>query len=74
MKVVGTDHIELSEANLRALWLKYQQNGTSAVIYKTNGTGTIAVSVVANEDHYTPEELEDRRNPYQPPEAWAGVL
>lgn len=84
MKLRHTNQIELSMANLRALLAdaeRREREGReiTTMIYRTvdhPGTGervTVAVSVVSDEEHYTPEELEDRTSPYLPPEAWAGV-
>lgn len=79
MKIRHTNQIELSYANAKALVDDYERRvadgrTASTLIYRTDDEGrTMAVSIVADEDHYTPEELVRRRSPYLPPEAWAGV-
>lgn len=74
MKLVATNHIELSYANAKALVQAFE-NGTYAPrIYKTTPEGVvISVTVQADKDHYTEGDLKDRRSPYLPPEAWAGI-
>ena len=79
MKLRHTNQIELSVANLKALVAeveKQEREGrtVSYLIYKVSDGTTIAVSVVADKDHYSDEELADRKSPYLAPEAWAGVL
>lgn len=78
MKLIATNQIELSEANVKALWLAYEMRsrGMDApypLIYKVIDGQTVAVSVAADTDHYSESELADRLSPYLPPEAWAGV-
>lgn len=78
MKLRTTNQIELSYANAKALVEAFEarQRGIQSsypLIYKNTDQGTIAVSIVSDEDHYTEQELADRRSPYLPPEAWAGV-
>ncbi len=74
MKLVDSNEIELSVANLRALYQAVERGEESPRIYKVLPDGTvIAVSVVADEQHYSPEGLERRMSPYLPPEAWAGA-
>lgn len=84
MKLRHTNQIELSVANLRALLADVERREregrpVTTLIYRTvthPATGervTVAVSVVSDEEHYSPEELADRTSPYLPPEAWAGV-
>lgn len=83
MKLRMTNQIELSIANLKALVADVERReregrAINSLIYKTvvdeDGNRTaIAVSVVSDEDHYSEDELADRRSPYLPPEAWAGV-
>lgn len=73
MKRVDSDQIELSYANAKALVQTFEEHG-EARIYKVLPDGTvIAVSVVADEDHYSDEQLARRTSPFLPPEAWAGV-
>ncbi len=73
MKLIGTNHIEMSEANLRALLADFERRGETSVLKVIDGD-RIRVSVVRNENHYTTGELSDRMSPYLPPEAWAGVI
>lgn len=79
MKLIATNQIELSYANLKALMSdierKIAQGRTpETIIYKGSAEGTFSVRVVTNEAHYSPEALADRSSPYLPPEAWAGEL
>ena len=79
MKLIATNQIELSEANVKALWLTYEMRsrGMDApypLIYKVIDGQTVSVSVESNADHYSESELADRMSPYLPPEAWAGVV
>ncbi len=79
MKLIRHNHIEISYANAKALVEEYERNVAqgrtpSAMIYKGTSEGTIVVSVVPNEVHYSESELSDRKSPYLAPEAWAGVL
>lgn len=79
MKVKGTNQIELSEANVRALIRAYEQrqagiDSAYPLIYKVIDGQTVSVEVVSNEAHYSEHELADRKSPYLAPEAWAGVL
>ena len=80
MKLRHTNQIELSVSNLRALVQDIESRERegrtiSTMVYKIDADhGTIAISVVADEDHYSPEELSARTSPYLPPDAWAGVL
>ena len=79
MKLRHTNQIEISVSNLRALVKdieRREQEGRTVetMVYKIDAEhGTIAISVVADEDHYSEQELADRHNPYLPPEAWAGT-
>lgn len=83
MKLRYTNQIELSVANLRAIMADVEQRERdgrpiNTLVYKTvlDDEGyrtTIAVSVVSDEEHYTEAELAERKSPYLPPEAWAGV-
>lgn len=77
MKLRGTNQIELSYANAKALVEAFEarERGHDAaypLIYKVINGQTVAVSIVSDEDHYTDAELADRLSPYLPPEAWAG--
>lgn len=79
MKLRTTNQIELSYANAKALVQSFEQRQAGIesaypLIYKVIDGQTVAVSVVADEDHYSESELETRKSPYLPPEAWAGVL
>jgi hypothetical protein len=79
MKLTATNQIELSYANALALVKAYEerQRGIESaypLIYKVIDGQTVAVSVASNEEHYSESELADRKSPYLPPEAWAGVL
>ena len=71
MKLRHTNQIELSVSNLRALLEDIEDRErdgrkVSTMIYRTDEEGrTLAVSVVADKDHYTEIELEYR--------AWAGA-
>ena len=83
MKLRYTNQIELSVSNLRALMADIERREregrtVSTLVYKTveDDDGyrtTMAIAVVADEDHYSPAELEHRTSPYLPPDAWAGV-
>lgn len=79
MKLRAENHVELSVANLRALLADVDAQiaagkRVDTAIYRQTADGeSVMVSVVADEDHYTPEALERRRSPYLPPEAWAGI-
>lgn len=78
MKLRATNQIELSYANAKSLIEAFEarQRGHQSpypLIYKVIDGQTVAVSIVSDEEHYTPDELEVRRSPYLPPEAWAGV-
>lgn len=79
MKLRATNQIELSYANAKALIEAFEarERGHASaypLIYKViDNVGVVGVSIVSDEEHYTPEELEVRRSPYLPPEAWAGV-
>lgn len=78
MKLRHTNQVELSYANAKALVAEYERKlsqgrTAEALIYKVTDQGTVAVSIVSDEDHYTEAELADRKSPYLPPEAWAGV-
>ena len=77
MKLRNTNQIELSYANAKALVEAFEarQRGYESsypLIYKVIDGQTVAVSIVADEEHYTEHELSTRRDPYLPPEAWAG--
>ena len=80
MRLVRTNHIEMSVANMRALVAdidKREREGRTVSSYIIKGDpmhGSFVVSVVADSEHYTAEELADRKSPYLAPEAWAGVL
>ena len=78
MKIINTNQIELSYANAKALVADYERRlalGTAprTLVYKVIDGQVLSVSIVADEDHYSDEELADRTSPYLPPEAWAGV-
>ena len=78
MKLRHTNQIELSYANAKALVADYERKiaegrTPQTMIYKIIDGTTVAVSIVADEDHYSEAELADRRSPYLPPEAWAGI-
>lgn len=78
MKLRHTNQIELSYANAKALVTAYERKLSQGkrpdeLIYKVIDGTTVAVSIVPDEDHYSEAELEERRSPYLPPEAWAGV-
>lgn len=78
MKLRHTNQIELSYANAKALVEDYERKLAAGrtpqtMVYKVIDGTTVAVSIVADEDHYSEAELADRRSPYLPPEAWAGV-
>lgn len=78
MKLRHTNQIELSVSNLRALLADVERRERegrpiNTLVYKVTDSEVIAISVASDEDHYTPEELEQRTSPYLPPEAWAGV-
>lgn len=72
MKLRGTNHIELSYANAKAVLAAYEA-GSPATIHRTSGGETFSVSVVSDKDHYTESEWADRTSPYLPPECWAGI-
>ena len=79
MKLRHQNQIELSVSNLRALMQDIERREregmtVETMVYKIDAEhGTVAISVVADEDHYSERELADRTSPYLPPEAWAGV-
>lgn len=78
MKLRAENHVELSVANLRALLADVDDQiaagkRVETSIYRRINGETVMVSVVSDEDHYTESELADRRSPYLPPEAWAGI-
>lgn len=78
MKVRANNQIELSYANALALVQEYERRvaqGTRgwAEVYKQVDGDIVSVSIVADDEHYTEHELAQRRSPYLPPEAWAGV-
>ena len=78
MKLRHTNQIELSYANAKALVEAFEarQRGHESsypLIYKVIDGQTVAVSIVSDEDHYSDDELAQRRSPYLAPEAWAGV-
>lgn len=78
MKLINSNHVQLSVANLRALVAEIdrkEREGRTVAAYITKMTsdGAVTVSVVADSDHYSEQELADRLSPYLPPEAWAGV-
>jgi hypothetical protein len=66
--------VEVSEANLRALFKDFERTGSSTEIVKHHQGVLVRLRVVRNEAHYSDAELSERRSPYLPPEAWAGVL
>lgn len=78
MKLRFDNQIELSYANAKALVQDYERKlaegrTPQTMIYKVIDGTTVAVSIVADADHYSEAELADRRSPYLPPEAWAGI-
>ena len=79
MKLRHTNQIELSVSNLRALVEDIERREregrtVESMVYKLDREhGVVAISVVADEEHYSEAELADRTSPYLPPEAWAGV-
>lgn len=78
MKIRATNQIELSYANAKALVQAFEQRergieSAYPLIYKVIDGQVVSVSIVSDEDHYSEDELSDRRSPYLPPEAWAGV-
>jgi hypothetical protein len=78
MKLRHTNQIELSVSNLRALVKDIERREregmtVETMVYKITDTAVIAISVVADEDHYSDEELAQRTSPYLPPDAWAGA-
>lgn len=78
MKLRTTNQIELSYANAKALVEAFEarergHESSYPLIYKVIDGTTVSVSIVSDEDHYTDDELAERKSPYLPPEAWAGV-
>ena len=73
MKLRDTNHIELSVANLRALYQEVERGAQSPTIYKTVDGQVIAVSVAQDVEHYSTDQLERRTSPFLAPECWAGV-
>lgn len=78
MKLRHENQIEMSYANAKALVAEYERKLSQgkrpdALIYAVRDGKAIAVSIVPDEDHYSEDELAQRRSPYLPPEAWAGV-
>jgi hypothetical protein len=78
MKLRYTNQIEISYANAKAIVEDFERKlaegrtSPESMIYKVTEGATIALTIVADEDHYTEGELSDRRSPYLAPEAWAG--
>lgn len=76
MKLRHTNQIELSEANIEALYRAYHDRKAGIesaypLIYKVTEEGvTIAVSVVSNEEHYNALDLARRKAS----DDWAGAL
>ncbi len=73
MRLKDINQIELSVANMKALIQAVESGVPNPTIHKVIDGQLVAVSVAADSDHYTPEQLATRRSPYLPPEAWAGV-
>lgn len=61
MKLRDTNHIELSVANLRALYQAVERGEQSPTIYKTVDGQVIAVSVAQDVEHYSTDQLGGAR-------------